>query len=93
MHMCVCVCREIFEEAYKILPNGGAISFMDMNPKSPFFKKFASNAFAFAAFKSTEPWIEDYVALDLETALLESGFSEIRVMENSPRHRTVVAFK
>ena len=85
--------RQIFEEAWRILPTGGAISIMDMNPRSVFFQKFAANPFAFAAFKSTEPWLNEYVTMDLEQTLERCGFKSITVMENSPRHRTVVAFK
>jgi len=66
---------------------------MDMNPNSESFKKFAGNAFAFAAFKSTEPWIKEYVNTDLERELALCGFKSIGVAENSPRHRTVVAYK
>jgi len=68
------ITKQVLMEAYKILPNGGAFSLMDINPKSLFFQKFASNPFAFAAFKSTEPWIQSYVKLDLEQALEETGF-------------------
>ena len=85
--------KSIFDHAYSILPSGGALSLMDMNPKSDFFRKFAGNPFAFTAFKSTEPWIQEYISMDLEKTLEESGFEEIEVMSNSPRHRTVVAFK
>lgn len=76
-----------------MLPSGGSIAIMDMNPKSIFFQKFASNPFAFAAFKSTEPWLNEYVTMDLETTLAECGFKGVAVLENSPRHRTVVAYK
>lgn len=76
-----------------MLPSGGAISIMDMNPRSIFFQKFAANPFAFAAFKSTEPWLSEYVTMDLEETLRECGFVGVEVLENSPRHRTVVAYK
>jgi ubiquinone/menaquinone biosynthesis C-methylase UbiE len=85
--------KAIFDEAYRILPHGGAFSLMDMDPKSSFFQKFASNPFAFTAFKSTEPWIQEYISMDLESTLLSCGFKDIEVKSNSPRHRTVVAFK
>lgn len=68
------ITKQVLIEAYKILPSGGAFSLMDINPKSLFFQKFASNPFAFAAFKSTEPWIQSYVKLDLEQTLEEVGF-------------------
>lgn len=45
------ISRRVFEEAYRLLPEGGALSLMDMNPRSPFFQKFAANPFAFTAFK------------------------------------------
>jgi hypothetical protein len=76
-----------------VLPSGGSIAIMDMNPKSTFFQKFASNPFAFAAFKSTEPWLNEYVTMDLEATLSDCGFRGVTVLENSPRHRTVVAYK
>lgn len=85
--------KAIFAEAYKQLPLGGAISIMDMDPYSAAFKKFASNPFAFAAFKSTEPWIKEYMQTNIPKELEEVGFSLVHVMSNSPRHRTIVAFK
>ena len=66
---------------------------MDMNPRSNFFQEFSANPFAFAAFKSTEPWLDEYFSLDLEMTLSEVGFERVSVRENSPRHRTVVAYK
>lgn len=85
--------RNVFQEAYDILPSGGVLSLMDMDPLSEDFKKFASNPFAFAAFKSTEPWIQEYVRMDLVQQLRKVGFEDIQVMPNSARHRTVVAVK
>lgn len=66
---------------------------MDMDPYSDNFKRFASNPFAFAAFKSTEPWIQEYIGMDIVRVLQETGFGNIEVMSNSPRHRTIVAYK
>lgn len=85
--------RDIFQHAYDILPDGGCFSLMDINPRSPFFIKFAANAFAFAAFKSTEPWIGEYISMDLESNLKDVGFRQVYILENSPRHRTVIAYK
>jgi len=83
----------IFDEAMRILPSGGAFSLMDMDPQSTFFQSFAANPFAFAAFKSTEPWIQEYVQMDLVRTLESCGFVDVKIKSNSPRHRTVVAFK
>ncbi|KAJ1417415.1 S-adenosyl-L-methionine-dependent methyltransferase [Ochromonadaceae sp. CCMP2298] len=85
--------QEILREAYRILPPNGAIAIMDMDPESPAFQRVAGNPFAFAAFKSTEPWIREYMSLDLYATLRSCGFTDVRVLANSPRHRTVVAFK
>jgi len=85
--------RDILFEAYRILPRGGAIAIMDMNPDSTAFRRVSSNPFAFAAFKSTEPWIQEYVSMDLYNTLRMCGFRDLEMMENSPRHRTVVAYK
>ncbi len=83
----------MIEEAYRILPNRGVFTFMDMDPDSSSFRKFASNPFAFAAFKSTEPWSQEYVSADLRKMLSDVGFRNVYIKSNSPRHRTVVAFK
>eukprot|EP00600_Ochromonadales_sp_CCMP1393_P014469 CAMPEP_0174996534 /NCGR_PEP_ID=MMETSP0005-20121125/447_1 /TAXON_ID=420556 /ORGANISM="Ochromonas sp., Strain CCMP1393" /LENGTH=335 /DNA_ID=CAMNT_0016250951 /DNA_START=57 /DNA_END=1064 /DNA_ORIENTATION=+ len=85
--------RDILLEAYRILPSGGAFVMMDMNPESPAFQRISSNPFAFAAFKSTEPWIQEYATLDLYSTMRECGFTDIDMLQNSPRHRTVIGFK
>lgn len=83
----------IMQQAYNVLKPGGVFAFMDMDPGSPAFQRVLKNPFAFAAFKSTEPWLQEYVRLDLLQALKETGFSRIFVLANSPRHRTIVAYK
>ncbi len=85
--------RTIFQAAYDTLRSGGAFALMDMDPLSSAFQRVAQNPFAFAAFKSTEPWLQEYVRMDLLQALKDAGFTRISVQSNSPRHRTVVAFK
>lgn len=85
--------REVFREAHRVLMPGGALSFMDMNPSAPAFQRIGKNPMLFALFKSTEPWLQEYVTLDLEAELYAAGFSKVGFRENSPRHRTVVAFK
>ncbi len=66
---------------------------MDMDPQSNTFRNLSRNPFAFAAFKSTEPWLEEYMSLDIGKLLARTGFVEVAIFQNSPRHRTVVAFK
>ena len=65
----------------------------EMNPASPVFRRIFSSPFAYVAFKSTEPWLLSYLQLDMAGAMVEAGFQPPRQLENSPRHKTVVAVK
>ena len=79
-------------QVFNALPSGGSFSIMDIDPNSDFFRKFRASL-AFAGFASTEPWIKEYCSMDLPSRLSAAGFVDISVASNSPRHRTVVAFK
>lgn len=46
---------------------------MEMDPNSAAFQRIFSNVFAYTAFKSTEPWLVDYVTLDLHEAMKQVG--------------------
>ncbi|KAH7403942.1 hypothetical protein KP509_15G001900 [Ceratopteris richardii] len=85
--------QQIIEEAHRVLKRGGALAIMEMNPYSPLLQKMVKNIFAFTAFKSTEPYLEDYMTFSIEKAIEERGFEYPRQLENSPRHRTIVAHK
>jgi hypothetical protein len=41
--------------------------------------------------KSTEPYLDEYFALDIEEAIAQAGFHAPTITRNSPRHRTIVA--
>jgi SAM-dependent methyltransferase len=85
--------RAVFREAARLLRPGGALAIMEMNPASEAFQKVLSNPIPYAIFKSTEPYLQDYVSMDLHAAVAAAGFGRPRQLENSPRHRTVVAVK
>ncbi|CAI6006498.1 unnamed protein product [Closterium sp. NIES-64] len=85
--------KKIIEEAHRILRPGGAFAVMEMNPRSPFFQKISNNPFTFAAFKATEPYLDDYRTFPIEDAIAERGFEYPQQMESSPRHRCIVAHK
>eukprot|EP00879_Flechtneria_rotunda_P009139 GHRR01009568.1.p1 GENE.GHRR01009568.1~~GHRR01009568.1.p1 ORF type:complete len:365 (+),score=126.47 GHRR01009568.1:87-1181(+) len=85
--------KAILKEAYRVLRPGGAMCIMEMDPATPSFQRVFSNVFAYTAFKSTEPWLVEYVTLDLHGAMQEAGFLQSRQLQNSPRHKTVVAQK
>lgn len=80
-------------EAYRLLRPGGVLAIMEMNPASPVFSRIFSNPIVYTAFKSTEPWLQEYITLDLHGAIRAAGFRPAIQRENTPRHRTVVAIK
>ncbi|KAI8471970.1 MAG: S-adenosyl-L-methionine-dependent methyltransferase [Monoraphidium minutum] len=85
--------RAILREAHRLLKPGGVMAIMEMNPASPAFQRIFKNPFAFTAFKSTEPHLAEYITLDLAQAYIDAGFEAPAQLENTPRHRSVVALK
>ena len=87
--------RAIFKEAGRLLRPGGALAIMEMNPGSPVFQRVMKNPVAYTVFKSTEPYLLEYVEMDMAAAIKDAGVfgDDVRQLENSPRHRTVVAIK
>ena len=85
--------QQIFIEAYRVLRPGGALCIMEMDPTTPAFQRVMKNPIPYAIFKSTEPYLLDYCSLDMHQAMTIAGFSNISQMNNSPRHKTVVAIK
>jgi ubiquinone/menaquinone biosynthesis C-methylase UbiE len=79
----------ILAEARRLLRPGGHLAIMDMNPKSAVFQKMPP--YVMTLLKSTEPYLDQYFALDLPGAIVQAGFQVPRVTENSPRHRSMVA--
>ncbi len=83
--------RAILREAHRLLVPGGHFALMDMNPQSPVYAKMPP--YILTLLKSTEPYLDQYFALDLAAELAAAGFDRITMDANSPRHRTVVAHK
>lgn len=81
--------RQIFAEVRRVLRPGGYIAIMDMNPQSEAYKKMPP--YILTLLKSTEPYLDQYFALDIQQALVEAGFQTPTITPNSPRHRTVIA--
>jgi ubiquinone/menaquinone biosynthesis C-methylase UbiE len=79
----------IFQEARRLLRPGGHFTIMDMNPKSEIYAKMPP--YILTLLKSTEPYLDQYFALDVEKEMVEAGFHPPTITSNSPRHRTIVA--
>jgi ubiquinone/menaquinone biosynthesis C-methylase UbiE len=81
--------QAIVQEARRLLRPGGSLAIMDMNPQSAVYAKMPP--YVLTLLKSTEPYLDDYFSLDLVGALEQAGFISPKVIENSPRHRTLLA--
>jgi ubiquinone/menaquinone biosynthesis C-methylase UbiE len=81
--------REIFREARRLLRVGGHLTIMDMNPQSEVYAKMPP--YILTLLKSTEPYLDQYFGLDIEQALVDSGFGMPTITCNTVRHRTIVA--
>jgi len=81
--------RKIFREARRLVKSGGYFTLMDMNPRSQAY--LTMPPYIMTLLKSTEPYMDQYFALDIEQALLEAGFDAVSITPNSPRHRTIIA--
>lgn len=79
----------ILQEARRLLRPGGHLAIMDMNPRSEVFLKMPP--FVLTLLKSTEPYLDQYFAIDFAQAIPEAGFTTPSVTFNSPRHRTLIA--
>ena len=81
----------VMHEAYRILRSGGHFTIMEMNPQSEVYKKLP--AYVLTLLKSTEPYLDQYFALDLHQSLMDAGFSQPSQTTNTSRHRVVIAQK
>jgi SAM-dependent methyltransferase len=79
----------IIQEARRLLQPGGHLAIMDMNPTCETFAKMPP--FVLTLLKSTEPYLDEYFSLDFEQTCRAAGFASPTVVENSPRHRTLIA--
>ncbi|MEL4895506.1 class I SAM-dependent methyltransferase [Crocosphaera sp. Alani8] len=79
----------IFEEARRLLKPGGYFTMMDMNPSAQAYRKMPP--YVLTLLKSTEPYLDQYFALDVEVALTKAGFEIPTITTISPRHRAIVA--
>jgi ubiquinone/menaquinone biosynthesis C-methylase UbiE len=81
--------KAILSEARRLLRPGGYFGLMDMNPRSEVYRRMPP--YILTLLKSTEPYLDQYFTLDLESAFLEAGFQRPAIVPTSPRHRAVIA--
>jgi SAM-dependent methyltransferase len=81
--------RRIFREARRLVRPGGSFALMDMNPACGAYQTMPATVMTL--LRSTEPYMEQYFALDLEEELLAAGFDAVSCRPCSPRHRAVIA--
>ena len=80
---------DIVREARRLLRPGGYLAIMDMNPRAEIYIKMPP--YILTLLKSTEPYLDEYFALNLEGAIYEAGFEQPTVACNTLRHRTLIA--
>ncbi len=80
---------QILQEARRVLRPGGHVAVMDMNPQSEIYAKMPP--YILTLLKSTEPYLDEYFALDISQAFYDAGFERPTITCNTPRHRTVIA--
>lgn len=83
--------RDVIREVCRILRPGGYFTIMEMNPQSEIYKQLP--AYVLTLLKSTEPYLDQYFALDLHQALVDSGFDQPKETQNSSRHRVIITQK
>ncbi|NEO87726.1 MAG: class I SAM-dependent methyltransferase [Spirulina sp. SIO3F2] len=81
--------RDICREARRLLRPGGHFTIMDMNPRSEVYQKMPP--YVLTLLKSTEPYMDQYFALDIEQELVAAGFKKPTITPTTVRHRAIVA--
>ena len=77
----------VLSEAARLLRPGGVLLMVDQDPSSAVLQRLP--AAVATLLKSTEPYIEQYFALDMPKALMAAGFEELQIAACDPRHRVI----
>ena len=83
--------REVLAEAFRLLRPGGVLLMVDQDPGSSVLQRLPAPVATL--LKSTEPFIEEYFALDMPAALQEAGFRNPSIRACDPRHRVIACLR
>lgn len=81
----------IVKEAWRLLRQGGVLILTDQDPRSRTLQNLPPALFIL--LKSTEPWADQYMSLDLEGVMESVGFKEVTYKAIDPRHRSITGVK
>ena len=83
--------RAVLAEAFRLLRPGGVLLMVDQDPGSSVLQRLPAPVATL--LKSTEPFIEEYFALDMPAALQEAGFRNSSIRACDPRHRVIACLR
>lgn len=85
------VSKAMFSEAFRLLRPGGVFTILDLDKNN--LAILLENPFVAAVYKQTEPYMPEYMNLNMNSALEEVGFELLEVRNTSPSHIAIVARK
>ena len=81
----------VLAEAARVLRPGGVLLMVDQYPGSSVLQRLPAPVATL--LKSTEPYIEQYFALDMPAALQQAGFRNPSIRACDPRHRVIACLR
>ena len=81
--------RAVLAEAARLLRPGRVIALVDQEPDSAVIRRLPAPIATH--LNRSEPYLEDYIRLDLPAALQEAGFRKVQRSAADPRHRVLAA--
>ena len=81
----------VLKEAARLLRPGGVLLMVDQDPGSSVLQRLPAPIATL--LKSTEPYIEQYFALDMPVAIEQAGFRDLRIKACDPRHRVIACLR
>jgi ubiquinone/menaquinone biosynthesis C-methylase UbiE len=85
------VSESIFAEAFRILRPGGTFSVLDLDKEN--LEILLTNPFVAAIYAQTEPYMGEYLALNIKDSLVDAGFEMVEIRQSTPSHKAFIARK